>query len=201
MTDSWVPGAEQIAHAKSGGLPYVEAPWRFVFHTIEGEPSANGFRTLARGHASPPHLWAMPSADLLLQTVRLDRSAYALAHPSGTPETNRMCAIQVECWGFAKNMGAVPLEWLDWLAERVLAPVAAMVPINLTNVRATGGNECYGTSSPCRMSADEWRQFDGVCGHQHVPNNSHWDPGRLDLDYIAWRAAMRTYFPWFEMEV
>lgn len=186
----WVPGAERLAHAKSAGLPYLtDAPWRFVFHTIEGRPSAANFRVLAARHRTPPHLWAMPSEDLLLQVIPLDRAAYALAHPSGTPHTNRLRAVQVECWGFARDMGSAPSDVLEWLATRVLAPVARLVPIDLANVRTTGGSECYGRRSACRMTDAEWQAFTGVCGHQHVPHNSHWDPGRLDLSAVASRAA------------
>jgi len=186
--DLWVPGAERVANAKSAGGTYVDGPWRFVFHTIEGEPSAQGFRTLAAGHGNPPHLWAMPSADLLLQTVPLHRSAYALARPGATM-TNRLHAIQVECWGFAAKMGAATADTLNWLADRVLAPVARMVPINLDGLRPIGpGEPCYGTHSGCRMTAAEWQAFDGVCGHKDVPDNEHWDPGQLPIPTIAARA-------------
>jgi uncharacterized protein YcbK (DUF882 family) len=185
-SDLWVPGAERLSTSRSGGT-YLAGPWRFVFHTIEGEPSAAAFRQLAAGHANPPHLWAMPSADLLLQTIPLNRSAYALARP-GSTQTNRLQAVQVELWGFAAKMAGVSQATLDWLADRVLAPVARMVPINLDNVRPAGGEYCYGTASPCRMRDDEWTRFDGVCGHKDVPGNSHWDPGGLDMAAIAARA-------------
>lgn len=187
-TGSWVPGAERLANPKSGGGTYLDAPWRFIFHTIEGEPSAQGFRTLAAGHANPPHLWAMPSADLLLQTIPLDRSAYALARP-GSIQTNRLRAVQVECWGFAAKMVDATPEVLTWLADRVLAPVARLVPIDLNQVRPTGpGEPCYGKNSSCRMRPDEWQAFNGVGGHNCVPDNEHWDPGQLDLMAIAQRA-------------
>jgi len=186
----WVPGAERVANSHSGGS-YLAGPWRFVFHTIEGEPSADAFRRLAAGHATPPHLWAMPSADLLLQTIPLNRSAYALARPSST-QTNRLQAVQVELWGFAANMAGASQATLNWLADRVLAPVARMVPINLDNVRPPGGEHCYGTGSPCRMSAEEWARFDGVCGHKDVPTNDHWDPGGLNMAAIAARAKAQA---------
>jgi peptidoglycan hydrolase-like protein with peptidoglycan-binding domain len=186
MSGLWVPGAERLSTSRSGGT-YLAGPWRFVFHTIEGEPSANAFRQLAAGHANPSHLWAMPSANLLLQTIPLDRSAYALARP-GSTQTNRLQAVQVELWGYAANMAGASQATLVWLADRVLAPVARMVPINLDNVRPVGGEYCYGTSSSCRMSADEWNRFDGVCGHKDVPDNSHWDPGGLNMAAIAARA-------------
>ncbi|MGH4012254.1 MAG: hypothetical protein ACRDTH_29515 [Pseudonocardiaceae bacterium] len=187
-TGLWVPGAERLANPKSAGGTYLDAPWRFVFHTIEGEPSAQGFRTLAAGHANPPHLWAMPSADLLLQTIPLDRSAYALARP-GSIQTNRLRTIQVECWGFAAKMVNATPEMRAWLADRVLAPVARLVPINLNQVSPIGpGEPCYGKNSSCRMRLDEWQTFNGVCGHKNVPDNDHWDPGQLDLGAIAARA-------------
>jgi hypothetical protein len=31
-----------------------------------------------------------------------------------------------------------------------------------------------------RMKAGEWDSFGGVCAHQHVPENTHWDTGALD---------------------
>jgi hypothetical protein len=176
-----------LANRKSAGGTYVDGPWRVVFHTIEGEPSPAGFRMLAAGHGNPPHLWAMPSADLLLQTIPLNRSAYALARP-GSLETNRLHAIQVECWGFAAKMGKATPETLKWLAERVLAPVARLLPINLDKVSPAGGEPCYGRNSACRMTPQEWQAFDGVCGHQHVPESDHWDPGPLNLSAIAVRA-------------
>jgi hypothetical protein len=35
------------------------------------------------------------------------------------------------------------------------------------------------------MSDDEWNAFNGWCGHQHVPENSHWDPGKLNIDHLT----------------
>ena len=183
----WVPGAERVANPKSAGGSYLPAPWRFVFHTIEGEPSADGFRRLAAEHTNSPHLWAMPSAHLLLQTIPLNRSAYALARP-GSVQTNRLHAVQVEVWGFAAKMGSLHQHAIEWLAERLLAPVARLVPINLDRVHPTGGVSCYGRNSRCRMTAEQWQSFDGVCGHQHVPDNEHWDPGDMPLRAIAHRA-------------
>ncbi len=183
----WLPKAERVANAKSGGGSYVDSPWRFVFHTVEAKPSASGFRAMAARHENPPHLWAMPSADLLLQTIPLNRSAYALARP-GNLQTNRLHAVQVEVWGFAAEMGDVHPQVLAWLAERLLAPVARLVPINLGSTQPAGGRHCIGKASRCRMTRQEWYAFNGVCGHQNVPDNDHWDPGKLDVAVIAARA-------------
>jgi hypothetical protein len=31
------------------------------------------------------------------------------------------------------------------------------------------------------MSTAQWRGFDGWCGHQHVPNNTHGDPSDINI--------------------
>lgn len=182
------PGAVQVTHRKHEGGTYVPgAPFRFVMHTVEGVPSTrDGAISVARAHANPPHLWAWPEKDLLIQTVRLDRSAFALLHTEGTPATNKMGALQVEVFGFAKEMGSKPKTFWTWLGERVLKPLAGMgYAIDLGNVAATTGSDGYGVRGSVRMSRAEWARFDGVCGHANVPDNSHWDPGAARLDLVA----------------
>ena len=53
------------------------------------------------------------------------------------------------------------------------------------------GKQAFGygeaNESGFRMTMDAWEVFDGVCGHQHVPENTHWDPGALD-----WGTLMAT---------
>ncbi|GAA0464000.1 hypothetical protein [Streptomyces olivaceiscleroticus] len=34
------------------------------------------------------------------------------------------------------------------------------------------------------MSASQWNGFRGICGHQHVPENDHGDPGSLDFRHV-----------------
>ena len=43
-----------------------------------------------------------------------------------------------------------------------------------------------------RMSDAKWRAFTGICGHQHVPDNDHWDPGRLDVSRMLALAPADT---------
>ena len=49
----------------------------------------------------------------------------------------------------------------------------------------------YG-ASPARMSFAQWRRFTGICGHQHVPENAHGDPGNLPIDKILRYAGATT---------
>jgi hypothetical protein len=123
------------------------------------------------------------------QTVPLNLSAYALKHNwSGAPETNHARAIQVEVLGFARD-GLRDPAMCDWLGRRVLGPVLkAGVPINLSHLARTAGSSAAGVNGAVRMSTSQWYAFDGICGHQNVPRNDHWDPGVSDYARIA-RAA------------
>ena len=43
--------------------------------------------------------------------------------------------------------------------------------------------ESYGKGGQ-RFSFDRWRAFKGWCGHQHVPENTHGDPGALEWGVV-----------------
>lgn len=188
-----LPEIEQLDNDRRAGGTYEDdVPWRFVAHTTEAIPSTlAGARAMAERHPYPPHLWAWPEHDWVAQTVTLDRSAFALLHPAGTPATNKMRALQVELIGHAADSPLKPAEWWAWIGQRVLRPIIdAGYAINLANVAPTTGPDGYGTSGAVRMSRAAWRTFDGVCCHANVPDNSHWDIGAGRLDLIAAAAQL-----------
>src|SRR5690606_3658218 len=41
--------------------------------------------------------------------------------------------------------------------------------------------QSYGLKARQRMSGDQWETYRGWCGHQHVPENDHGDPGAVDI--------------------
>ena len=53
----------------------------------------------------------------------------------------------------------------------------------------------YGSTSGQRMTFAQWREFRGWCGHQHVPENDHGDPGSLDFAGILALAKGATLTP------
>lgn len=188
MTLNLLAGYEHLDHRRSyGGTHEADVPWRFVFHTTEAVPSTIArARQLALDHPYPPHLWVWPEKNWKAQTVLLSRSSFALLHPRGTPHTNRMRAIQVEVFGYAKDSPRKPAWWWEWLGTEVLAPVIdAGYPINLANLADLTGPDGYGPRGSVRMTRAAWRHFDGVCAHSNVPDNAHWDIGDGRLDLIA----------------
>lgn len=186
----WLDGIERVPNDHSGGGTYADGvPWRFVVHTVEGDPdNVSDCRLIAGSHRSPPHLWYSPRLGWYGQTVPLDRSAFALAHPPGTAETNKMRALQVEVFGYAAETQDWPPPWLDGIGYLVRRCVNAGYPVNLEHVAPTTGEDGYGHDGAVRFSPHEWTQWDGLCGHANVPANDHWDPGAADLAAVA-RAA------------
>lgn len=50
----------------------------------------------------------------------------------------------------------------------------------------------YGTGAAQRLSGSAWQTYRGVCGHMHVPENSHGDPGNIPIGSILEGADMPT---------
>lgn len=187
---TWLAGFEHDESiVGAGGGTYVAAtPWRFVIHTTEG--SWESAMSVFRSRMVAPHMMYDPLTRRRVQFIDLDRSAYALRHQG--PETNRAHCLQVELVGLASHPFTGDLA--DRIGTDLLAPVLAAKPIT-TRHPTFWGPDCGWTlassSARQRMGSAEWLGFDGICGHQHVPGNEHWDPGAIDIDRII-RAATNT---------
>lgn len=146
------------------------------------------------------------------QHYDVDESARALANKLGGVQTNTANVFQIELvgtcdpktrdawvragyrqnvdfifWPEAPDWALAEVAWLvrwlhdnhgvpltcvkDWLAYGVDARRPGVVPAS------------YG-ASPARMSFAEWQAFKGWCGHQHVPENDHGDPGSMDFPRV-----------------
>jgi hypothetical protein len=167
----WHPGARRDPYTDAG--PFTTGLPKLVWHTTEGT-------SLPRYAGSAPHFTLNPRTGELWQHIPIDRAAKALRHPAGTPETNKARAIQVELIGFA----GTTQDWSDGEYARIASLARwiepnARVPRKCT-VTFTGSNV-----SPRRLSWSEWMTYTGHLGHQHVPANDHWDPGRFDIDRIV----------------
>jgi hypothetical protein len=189
MADGIIPGAVWVPNARNAGGTYIDAPWRIVLHTVEGDPGRLG-AGLPAGHAYPPHTWYDPATRAHFQTVPLTRSAFALYQGNG-PYTNKARALQVELMGRAATAGDWPDEWLVNIARDVIVPFVDFVrsqgaDINLDHVPPIG--TIGGSASeyaPQRLSYSAWEQLDGLCSHRHVPDNDHWDTGTLNIGRLV----------------
>jgi hypothetical protein len=54
---------------------------------------------------------------------------------------------------------------------------------------SAGKKKPDGPSNTVRMNGATWNDFRGHCGHQHVPENVHGDPGSLDVAAVMSKAT------------
>ncbi len=180
----WYPKAIRNQAVRDGGSYSPGTPFRGVLHTTE----SNGFspRSDSYGgwHTSYPHFTAVErsSGFEIYQHIGIDRAAGALRNPSGGVQTNRASAIQIEIVGKASQSPVMSDrllmglgQWMRWVEEQT--------GIQRTSPRFDD-NRAYGVSGSVRMSSAEWDRFNGWCGHQHVPENDHWDPGRIPIERL-----------------
>lgn len=176
-----------------------------VWHTTEG-------RSLPTygGGSSAPNFTAVPDfkAKKLVwhQHFNVDVSARALVNKPGGVDTNTLNACQVELVGTCD-----PAAHGKWTAQHLYTPelpdwairdLAAFARWMHTEhgVPLSSGNafvaypSSYGATST-RMTGAEWSAFKGHCGHQHVPENSHGDPGAFPIAAILKAAGTPVTAP------
>jgi hypothetical protein len=168
-----LPGYTQWTFNHSlGGL--YDRPVRAVcFHTTEGTTVA-GAVSVYKSFQACPHLTVDPETHELVQHVPLNLSSYALRNLVGGCQTNSTGIIQVEIVGYAADTWAWSQERLQWLGTEVLKPILDAYP-----------GIPHQVYSGVRMNCDQWNNWGGgLCGHAHVPENDHWDPGDLNLHAV-----------------
>jgi hypothetical protein len=142
----------------------------------------NGF--FAGRPCSTPHFAIEPSSKRKVQYIPLTYSAAALFNAPGGVETNRAHAIQVEIVGRAAETHTWSDDWLKFIGSFIADVVNAGVPVDINNYPkfyGSGDGLIASSSGFQRFKPDQWNSFNGVCGHQHVPENDHWDPGKLNI--------------------
>lgn len=172
----WLPGVQHLP-GDDGGAQDTRYPPRLVLHTTEGSGTVSSFAKFY-GHTTYwPHFTADPRLKQLAQHLPFSRAGRALSHTTST-ETNKANCIQVEIIGYARDAAGWPTDQVDWLG-RALAPVfdALTIPRKAPAFVANGA----GLNAAQRMSEAAWRAFSGVCGHEHVPENDHYDPGAFNV--------------------
>lgn len=159
-------------------------PFRGIIHTTEGSSYAGARAAYLNSRVSPHFTIGLEGC---WQHVEIDKAATALVNLAGGVETNRLSAIQIEVIGFAAHP-----DWPDRLVTAMrdlMTWIEAQTGIRPHAPELWGSNDAYGLRTPYRMPPAAWLVFDGWCGHQHVPENNHWDPGRIPIAKLLERAA------------
>jgi LysM repeat protein len=133
------------------------------------------------------------------QHFDFDVSSRALRNNEGGVETNTLNVVQVELvgtcdpeqhakWKVAKEAHLYTAALPAW-AIRDLAAFARWAAVHhkvpLTAAKTWKPYDAsFGAGNGVRMSAAQWTSFMGHCGHMHVPENTHGDPGAFPMASI-----------------
>jgi hypothetical protein len=178
-TDGWyVPAIDNHA-ARDGG--HLEEVTIGVLHTTESTrfvPNSSNYF----GHQSYPHFTVVNDNGTFksYQHISIRRAAMALKNLSGGVQTNNAGVIQIEVVGTAtKPFTSDPVLVAGLSALMRWIEAETNIPSSST-VEWLAYPASYGKSR-VRLSNALWNAYAGWLGHQHAPENSHGDPGAIDI--------------------
>ncbi|VXC09350.1 hypothetical protein [Aeromicrobium sp. 9AM] len=196
MSKTLYPGANTTAqNFASKYVGSTMSPNVVVLHSTEGWdwPSYSG-------GATAPHFTIKPNFAKKTVEVRqhfpVNKSARALENRGGGVETNTLNAVQIELVGTCdppthKKRGTVSHIFMpeapDWFIQGVADLLKWLhaewpdFPLKDAAKRGWGAYPSSYGASRYRLSFTEWNNAYGVVGHQHVPENSHGDPGNFPI--------------------
>ena len=194
MTDRFLYQYEQDIEPGAGHSP-VAGNRKVIIHTTETGPGTlDAVRNMWRGSAN----WGKGLAHFIsegrrfVQCLPLDTCAYTSKN-GGIDANKAGCPIQIEVVHYANNpfsdeeYDALGL----WIADLIRAGI---------NINIDACPEFYGPNdgiypylstpeSPVRDIINNqfggYANFNGICGHQHLEGNDHWDPGKLDIHRLC----------------
>jgi hypothetical protein len=185
----FLPGFEVIEGQSAGSFKGRDDGTHIgVLHTTQGSSLSSALGAF-RDNNSWPHITCGGPDRVKIQHLSLDVPARALFNTSAGGRTNREpLVVQIEILGRAEESHDWPEEYLEWLGSEVVGPVARAVGIPLTTSVTFFGEDAgfvlAEATSRQRLSAEAYDTYAGWLGHQHVPENKHWDPGKLDVQRI-----------------
>lgn len=162
----WMPNA--VRRDRTFGGWQVDCPPRGVLHTTEGSGDAT---STLDASGDWPHFEVMQDGTVV-QYLPMGTAAKALKHTTATP-TNGAHAYQIEVCGFA----AKP----QWPAVQTKAVAGVMRFIETNGGVAREAHVTFTTGGGNRLNEKQWLGLTGWCGHQHVPENDHVDPGPVNI--------------------
>lgn len=197
MTD-WFPEATRDLGNDSGTYTDTGEP-KGLLHTTEGKTYA-GAKSAYTANNSWPHATCTYERGVfqIWQHVPLSKPSRALRNEAGGVQTNRDNVVQLEIVGTAdrNKAGTWGAQYVENFPRPYLDGIARWM--RFVNLNHGVPNRCavvfkrypesYGANG-VRLSGSVWDAYSGWLGHQHAPENTHGDPGLIDIAYLLAKAA------------
>jgi len=185
-----------------------------VLHTTEGPNSVPDYSggSMAPNMTVLPKI--LSAKVEWYQHFEIDVSSRALENKLGGVQTNTLNVTQLEMvgtcddskkdtWKIGSKTYKAGVDYIywpdapDWLLKEVAKYVAWLVQkhnfkLVVPKLWLHYGKDSnrpgitpasYG-ASPARMTFAQWENFYGICGHEHVPENVHGDPGAFPIQRL-----------------
>lgn len=155
---------------------FTEGGWKLCIHMTEGS-SIEGAVGAYRKNNSWPHATIDPKKRRKVRHLNLNVAARSLANNINDGfQVGRANVLQIEIVGFSAEAQNISQSDLDWIAECFNEiRQAQSFPLNHLDFKVPA----------TRLSDRDWVNYAGIVGHQHAPDNDHWDPGDLNIEYIV----------------
>lgn len=187
----WLPGVERVP-GNSAGSMNGDGSRKILLHSTEGSSIAGAVGAYRANNSWPTLTVDLPRRHVVEHLDLLAAARSLRNTPGGADQTNRdgLVLVQIEMVGTATQPTTLGSpEDLTWFAQEVIRPIHELTGVPLvTTVRWVSYPASFGTGAAQRLSPAAWDAYSGLLGHQHAPDNSHGDPGSIDIAWII-RAA------------
>ncbi len=156
-----------------------------VLHSTESNPGTCDAvaRYLIRMGYEPHEVFDPSNGDGAVLLAKSEPGKALMNLPGGV-ETNRRGGVyQIEIVGRAVDVPNYDDAWYERLRKRLVEVCEFTGTPYVFPLPFQPYPQSYGKNL-VRMTFDEWLTFEGICGHQHVPENDHGDPGALDVQRL-----------------
>lgn len=156
--------------------------WKLCLHTTESRslPSYDGGRLA-------PHLTYWPARRTFTQHVPFSRPSESVR----VHDDDQLIQLEIVAYSdenLARQVGGLPV---SALTDAHMSDLAGFVnwlrrylPIQLARPARLAASYAEANAAGFRFGTVEFYRWPGLIGHQHVPGNTHWDPGRFDWDRL-----------------
>jgi len=181
MTDIWCPFAKRNEAPRHLWGKEQKADTGLL-HSTESPGTFSPAKDKYYGHTSYPNTTI--TATDIWEHIPINRSSRALLNLAGGVETNHTNLVQIEIAWRANDIRNLPQgtlenlrKYMRWVEQHTLIP-------RLSTVTWVPYPRSYGLNASQRLHGAAWVNYKGWLGHQHAAENSHGDPGDIDIVWL-----------------
>lgn len=171
--DSSYLGNYSTSSPKNGST----GPNKILLHSVEGRNESSGIAVYGKSNAALSHFTVDLKNKKTYQHLPINKPA------CGVVSHDYSSGIQIEIMGFSTSASAGFTE--DWYLESDSSfgdaewAYLAKLLVAISDETGIPLSSEVDWSKVERMDATAYKEYEGVVGHRHVPDNSHTDPGNI----------------------